>query len=281
MYRSFLVLVSFFVMSLSTDVLSSNGDILLPIVPVTEEPPTPQPPTPPIRYVSELTPDNWYVVESTKPLIVLSSPEGLVSVVPEKGPIRVRGKFADGDGETETRTYSAEHIYFIEAVKPGETELIFIPEGVVDAEQIVRQKLVISGLGPNPPPIPPDPEPDPDPPTPNPPSGIRVLLLVNEDATREQLNTINSLSVISWMDENTVKSDDGRPEWRRWDRTSIDKPGMLDTEDPLWRKLWTDIKPHMPDGILTIVVADDIVKYQPMAGPQETLDFFNRIKAGE
>lgn len=63
--------------------------IHLPVVPVLIEPDTPPPTNPndPVR-VSELGADQWYVVESSVPIIVISSPIGIVDIELSAGPIR-------------------------------------------------------------------------------------------------------------------------------------------------------------------------------------------------
>ena len=117
----------------------SKPKIHIPVLPVlvepeiiddTPEPPKPKPDRGPVP-VTSLSEDTWYVVESAVPLIVLHSPAGHVSVQPDQGPIKVRGKFVDGTGKTETRTFSSPHLYFINAVKAGKIELLIVPEGVV------------------------------------------------------------------------------------------------------------------------------------------------------
>lgn len=258
-------------------------DIHLPMVPVLVQPDTPVEiqATP----VGELKVDEWYIVTSSIPLIVLHSPDDHIAVVNESGPMKFRGKFADGLGKTETRTYSEPYIYVVEAKKSGKIELILIPSGAVEAKSIVRQILTISGIGPIPPPdvdpVPvPVPVPVPDP-VPVPPTGIRVLFLYNElDTNRDQLNSLNSTEIVTWMDENTSKESD-RAEWRKWDRTSITKPDMLNKETATWQKLWKDVSTGLPEGNLLIVVADTKVYAHPLGDPADTLSFLNKIKAGK
>lgn len=259
-------------------------DVNLPMVPVLVQPPDePVPAEMRATPVSELKSDEWYIITASIPLIVLHSPDEFVGIAVESGPMKFRGKFADGLGKTETRTYSEPYIYVVEAKKVGKIELILIPTGVTEAKSIIRHTLTISGIGPNPPtpipvPVPPEPTPVPVPPTP--PTGIRVLLLYDElNTSREQLNALNSTEIISWMDENTVKAD-GLAEWRKWDRTSISKPDMLDKETPVWQTLWKNISANLPSGNLLIVVADTKVHAHPLGDPADTLAFLNKIKAG-
>ena len=130
--------------------------------------------------VTELKEDSWFVIEADIPCIVLASRNGFVSIVPEKGPLRLRGKFADGTGKVETRSYTAKSLWIVEAVAPGEVELLIVPNGAVDEAAVIRRTLVVGGKGPQPPPKPdvivdPTPKPKPDPPT---PVAAKVLTIV-------------------------------------------------------------------------------------------------------
>lgn len=266
--RSILALV-FVLFSVS----ALGQDVHLPMVPVLVQPPDVQvPPELKPTLVTEIKPDEWYILTSSVPLIVLHSPDEFVQIVAESGPMKFRGKFADGLGKTETRTYTEPHIYVIEAKKSGKIELIMIPSGVVDVKSIIRQTLTVSGIGPNPPPIPiPDIVPDP----PGPPTGVRVILLNNEiDTTADQLNTLNSTEIVSWLDANTVT-------WRKWDRTSIAKPEMLSKEDPILQTLWKNVSTNLPAGNIIIVATDTKVHINPITTATEALAFLNKIKAGK
>jgi len=121
-------------------------------VPVLIEPDTPPPTNPndPVR-VSELGADQWYVVESSVPIIVISSPIGIVDIELSAGPIRVRGKFADGNGQIETRTYSQPYLAFVTPAAKGVTEIIVYPGGATQESDLLRQMLTV--MGPQPPPI--------------------------------------------------------------------------------------------------------------------------------
>lgn len=271
--------------------------VQLPVIPVLIEPdadpvpvPLPDKQSGPVP-VSELSEDTWYVIESPFPLIVLASPPGLVGVSHEDGPVKVRGKFVDGTGRTETRTFKSPHVYSINALQAGTVELLIVPVGVTQESEVLRQSLKVLGETPRPPPVPvpvpdpgpipvPVPVPDPVPQPPRPATGLRVLLLTNETASRDQLNTTASTKIVEWLNTNCAKSEDGRAEWRRWDRTSISKPDNLLKEAPLWQKLWKDIGEKLPEGNLVIVVTDTKVAVQPMAGPDATLDLLQKIKEG-
>lgn len=148
------------------------------------DPPGPPRPT-------ELTADSVYVIDSDVRLVVVSSPRGKIVVTEDEGPVRVRGRFVDGDGRTETRTYKGKFVYTVEAVPgaSGAVDLIVFPEGSkTQADVIWRQLMVRAGVGPLPPPKPdpvvpdpPKPDPKPDPvttaPFPCPDGGLRVLMV--------------------------------------------------------------------------------------------------------
>jgi hypothetical protein len=264
---------------LSTSALGQ--DVHLPMVPVLVQPEdVPVPPELKSVPVGEIKADEWYIVTSSIPLIVLHSPDEFVGIATESGPMKFRGKFADGLGKTETRTYTEAYIYVVEAKKSGKIELILIPSGVTDAKTIIRHTLTVSGIGPIPPPVPVPPTPTPpgptpDPTPPSPPTGVRVILLNNEfDTTADQLNALNSTEIISWLDANTVT-------WRKWDRTSISKPEMLDKEDPILQTLWKNISANLPAGNIIIVATDTKVYTSPITNIADALAFLNKIKAGK
>ena len=134
--------------------------IHIPVMPVLTEPeiidelpaPPPQPSRGPVP-VASLQEDTWYIIESAVPLIVLHSPSGFVECEENRGPrpMAVRGKFADGTGRTETRTFQSEYLYFVNAVKGGQIELMVIPVGVESEVDVIRQTLTVMGTAPQPP----------------------------------------------------------------------------------------------------------------------------------
>lgn len=157
-------------------VLILCGEIRFPDIP--EPPPAPAP-----KAVTELQPDQWYVIESTMPVVVLGSPAGLVTITAETGPMKMRGQFVDAKG-IETRTYSSPYLYTVEAAGAGIVELLVIPQSVDDAADVVRKTLTVSGTGPEPPPDPDvDPEPEPEPG----PAGKLMVLIVEETDARGTL----------------------------------------------------------------------------------------------
>lgn len=266
---------------------------LLPVVPVPVpdkddadpvDPPKPDPVEPPKPTpVSVLAADHWYVIRSPNPFFVMDSRQGTVSLSDlEEGPLKLRGKFADGDGRIETRTYHDKFIMTVEAVTKGQVELHIIPSGATSAKAAVRQILNVMGQAPQPPPDPDvDPEPDVDP-APGPPGEIMVLMLYDQTGSRDQLNTVHSTSITEWLNKNCKTSADNRPEWRKWDRTSVSKPGMLDKETPAWQSLWKDLQAKLPQGQNVVVVRTEReFVIQTMAGPEDTLAFLTKVKGGK
>lgn len=112
--------------------------------------PTPMPR--PASAVSKLAADEWYIVDSDVPVLVLASPEGVVSVTEDSGPVKIRGKFADGAGKVESRTYKGKSVFTVEAIQTGRVEILIVPVGGT-AKDVIRRPLdVSSNVGPRPPP---------------------------------------------------------------------------------------------------------------------------------
>lgn len=221
--------------------------IILPIVPVLVEPedePVPEPPRPKppgtVR-VSELAADTWYVVESSIPLIFLHSPTGCVAVSHEEGPVKIRGKFADGTGGIETRTYKLPHVYSVNAIAAGKIELLIIPEGVKSEKDILRQQLTVMGQGPNPPPGPkPDPTPEPDP-TPGPVTTFRVIFVKESGSTlsAQQSSVPAAAEIRNYLNRKTT-SENGVTGWREYDPQQ-----NVTNEQPNMKALWNAVKPNL------------------------------------
>lgn len=120
------------------------------------EAPTPAP-------VAVLGADRLYVIDSDLDGFLLVRPAGLVVVSQDPGPLRVRGKFADGPDKSETRTYKGKTVYVLEAAGTGTVYLDFVPAGAKGPAGVISRVLrVEAGQGPKPPPDP-DPQPKPDP----------------------------------------------------------------------------------------------------------------------
>ena len=122
-----------------------------------------------------LSAETLYVIDSDCQLIVLGSPDGRVKVVEEAGPLRIRGKFVDGTGGYETRTYKGKWVYTVDAVpgRAGAVELIVVPVGVKAAGEVIRRTLTLGDD-----PMPPEPQPPPKPdPAPTEPAKLIVLVI--------------------------------------------------------------------------------------------------------
>jgi hypothetical protein len=196
--------------------------VRLPVAPApVAEPKRPTPPVP----VSRLGLDQLYVIDSDYDLLVLDSPQGVVRVTEDAGPLRVRGRFVDGTG-VETRTFRGKEVHVVEAVKTGKVELLVIPIGkkdVVLPGDIIRVTLdVDAGEGPRPPPEPKKPD-DPEPKKPDEPSGPtakRVVVVVVEES---QVRTTSQGKVLA------------DPAYRDWVKAGGHDLEILDKDDPVVR----------------------------------------------
>lgn len=121
----------------------------------------------------------WYVVESDVACLVFTSPGGSLSVQFEPGPIRLRGKFVGGSGVVESKSFRGPFVYLIEAVKPGQEELLVVPVGAKRESEAKRVTLTVHGVPPPKPIDPPAPVPTP---APIPAPGLHVLIVY--DPTR-------------------------------------------------------------------------------------------------
>ena len=214
--------------------------------------PTPAPqPTPPAPNNEEpptLSQGKLYVVKANGPFLLVASPRHLVQITYEKGPIRIRGLFLDGD-KVESRNYVEPFITIVEpneAGLSGDVELIAIPQGVKEEDDILRIMVKV-GDGPRPPPVvptPPAPKPDEvTPPTPTVPTGFRVIMAFesSESYPRETNNILNSTLIDAYMSSKCVLGDGNVPEWRKWDKDLVPK----DSESKSMRDLWTQAKPKL------------------------------------
>jgi hypothetical protein len=240
---------------------------MTPAVPQVNPQPTPVADEPhPIGTVRR---EEFYILQSESPLLVVASPLGLVEITHEQGPMMARGKFAGGDGTTETRMLLGNHLYFVDAIKSGSVELIVIPAGAADADQIQRQ-LVEVQAGPRPPP---DVEPSPDDsavvPIPS-PDELRVVLLIDETANEQQLLAVNSLDTRIWLDSNCEA-------WQRWDRSAVEADGV-DGAPPEFAKLWRDIGDDIPPGPQVLIAGGTSVQVRPIVDAATLLDDLGRAR---
>lgn len=120
---------------------------------------------PPVK-VSTLRTGELYVIDSDVPVILLTSPAGLVTVEEETGPIKIQALFA-GNTKRSTRTFKGQQVFTLEAKASGTCELIVTPVGAKKATDVIRRTILVdAGEGPIPPPPGPGPGPAPPPLTP-------------------------------------------------------------------------------------------------------------------
>ena len=246
-----------------------DAGVTLPSAPVQSLPQPADSPT-----ISTIAADEWYVITSVDQLRVLASPLGVVTIEETQGPVKLRGKFA-GSGRVETRSYEGKWVYIVTADAPGQCELLLIPQDFSKPE--IRQTLTISGSGPRPPPVP-DPVPQPTPV--QPPSGLQVMLLVDQSDPVSALAAVNSVPVLQWLDANTTPTD-GRPGWRRWDRSSLSDPDTLATDSQVWRKLWSDIGSGLASGPQLIIITGAKVTTRPITTQPQLLQDLQAAKDGK
>jgi len=192
------------------------------------------------QVVDVLPADTLWVIESTRELIVLASPPGLVGIESDVGPWKIMAKFADGTGKIELRTYTAPYLYFIQAAAKGEAEILMIPSGVTTESDIVRQQLTVMGPRPPPDPVDPDDPIDPEDPVdpPEPVESFRVIFVKESGATLSLEQTaIPGAKVIRDYLNSTTTKEDGLPGWREYD------PQMNTTnEQTTMAELWSAVK---------------------------------------
>lgn len=169
--------------------------IRLPVIDNAEPAPVVPPQPKPVTVLPE---DHFFVVESDVQLIVLHSPDGILDVSEDQGPIRLRGKFAGGSGKIESKTFSGKFVYTIEGKQQKQTELVLIPVGVTSSEQMVRAVLSVNGAKP-PPPIPDD-DKKKDEPQPEPHSGKVHLDIIEDPLNRTADTSICLQKVVGWSE---------------------------------------------------------------------------------
>lgn len=175
----------------------NNANAQAPVKPVSEiRLPISKTPTMPSA-VTELNTEQWFVIEADLPCIVLASRLGFVEVVAEQGPLRLRGRFADGEDKVETRTYTSKHLWILEAKVAGEVELLIVPSTAKDESAVLRRTLVVSGNGPRPPPKP-DPKPEPVPQPPEPVKSDLLTAIVVEDALQRTTQTAGVIADLEY-----------------------------------------------------------------------------------
>lgn len=203
-----------------------------------------------------LTTDVLYVVRSDVPCLAFLSPGGAIKFTKETGPIKVRGKFADGSG-TETRTFTEKHVYLFEAVKEGRDELIIVPVGAVN-ETDARRVTFVVGQGPRPPPD--DDKKD----ETKPVTSFRVFLIYESGATYPQaaINVLYGGQVEEWLTANCTG---GKSGWRRRDRS------LGGENDPTFAAMWAAIQPKLTTHPCIAIEVNGKVEIIPLEPTQAAM----------
>lgn len=227
--------------------------------------PMPQPLPPPMpapaNAVQKLAKGQFYVIEATKPYLVIPEGDGEVQVIERKGPFPLPADSVVGrtpQPGDDFVTFEGPYLYFVKAVKSGPVAITVIPalNDVDDkGKQIplkpgdfLKRKIdVDDGTGPRPPPPKPDDPPKPPDvdPKPSPTAELRIIFVFEDELllTTQQSDVMNSTKLVKWLNENCVKDkDDGLPSWRKWDIKKLNKPDALKFETPTWKQVWADSK---------------------------------------
>lgn len=244
----------------------------LPVIPVVP----PVPPNPNVDpVVPRLTAEMFYVVKDDAPFLLFASPPGLVSIAKDVGPLRIRGKFIDGNGRVETRTIAAKNVAIIEAVpgKSGRVELIFVPAAEVDESKAIRRMVDVNTA-----PQPPPPEPKPVDPKPEPVTSFRVLFVCDPGVTLPlgQSSVTGAKSVRDYLNANCTK-DGADAGWRQWykDTDATD-------EHPTIKSLWEAVQPKLTTIPCMVVEVNGKAEIIPFPGsPTEAITTFKKYNGGK
>lgn len=210
----------------SDGTVPKKASFVFPQVTPKTDPPAP-PPAP--GAMPLLAADTLYVVPSDEPFLLFDSPRGIVSITRESGPVKIRGKFLDGSGKIETRTYNAKHIAIVEGVGKGRVELISVPQGIADEGGAARM-LVDVNQAPQPPPV--------DPVKPVEPvvvKSFRVLLVYESADTMSAANNsiLYGKAVEDFLNANCTGGKQG------WARREKDATGTYDSDR---QAVWDAVK---------------------------------------
>lgn len=172
----------------------------------------PSPPIPAGRPV-QLDASQLYVIRSDFKCTVVASPEGVVDIATEAGPVKIRAIFTDTGSKYITRSFTEKNLWLITAAAKGQCEIIvMVPDGT-----IIRKKIVVGDA-----PIPPDPGPGPKPPdpgpTPIPVDGFKVVVVYESaDLSKIPLAQTTLLNSATWREYARSKG-----EWRAIDKDVSD-----------------------------------------------------------
>lgn len=225
-------------------------------------------PFPVPKAVTVLNGEDLYVVQGDGSEQLLSSPPGVVSITEEAGPIRIRGKFVDSNGKTETRVYGGKQVFIVERVLAGQFELLKVPKGKVE-------RRLISDGQPTPP-EPPGPGPGPGPgPAPVPAKTFRVIFAVEsgDTITPVQSGIMYGRAVEEWCLKNCTG---GREGFARRDK---DNPTISGKE---MSDIWTAAKPQITKTPVAIVEKNTHVEIIPLEdSPEKMIAVFQEYLQGK
>lgn len=276
--------------------------IRFPDPPAVAPMPQPLPPAPAaVGGAQKLGRGQFYVIEATKPYLIISDGTGEVSVVEKRGPFplpadAVVGRTPDplNDGFV---TFEGPYLYFVKAVKSGDVTLTVVPalndlddkgkQISLKPTDFVKRKIEVDdGTGPRPPPVPVDPPVPPKPvdPPPSPTQELRLVFVFEDEIllTKEQSDVMNSTKLVEWMNKNCVKDrDDGLASWRKWDIKKLNKPDALKFETPTWKQVWNDSKAGLGTLPQVVVYLDQKGKsYDWPVGDEDKMLAFLKEKSG-
>jgi len=162
-----------------------------PPVRIPVEPTPPPPPTPLPSATTPLNGEEIYVIDADVPCIVLTSPSTTLKMTTDTGPMKIRGKFVEGGGKCETRTFNGKYLYLLEAASAtssGTVDLIIIPSGAKGNGDVIRRTLVVNGGS-----TPPNP---PNPPAPTDPLTIALQAAYTADTGADKAASLSFLQLI-------------------------------------------------------------------------------------
>lgn len=220
-----------------------------------------------------LTPELVLCVDSDVDCVVVCSPKGRLKITPAKGPVTVRGKFVDGPGTVEMRTFAGPFVWFVESAEAGECELLVLPVGGREPDMVRRR--IISQTGPQPPPKPDPDVPDPKPKPPEPVTSFRVIFVYESSAamTPAVQRVMFGEKVRTFLDVKTTAGPKGDKGWRRFDKDVV----ATNDPDPAFRSLWEAAKPKVTTVPCVVIAVNDKAEIVPLPADEDAaIVLFNK-----
>jgi hypothetical protein len=243
--------------------------------------PVPMPAPAPAGSVINLTPDLFYVFSAADADLV-ALPAGLVTVSKVAGPVTYKGRFANGTGAVETRTFPGPFVYSVDALPEakGRVHLTLVLGVRKVGDPIATTCVDVNGgQAPQPPPVPPKPVdpvvPDPVVPKPVPVTSFRVIFIVEtaDTLTAAQRAVVYGKAVEEWTTANCTGGKNG---WRRRDKSV---PGDA---DPTMAALWAAIQPNVTTTPAVAVEVNGKVEIIPVeATPAKMIDVLKTYRGGK